>query len=239
VQEQKQPNQPIQPTETTIVPQQQKNSTSKLLILVLVIFCLLLLCILVAGGGFFLLSRNKETDNAQETPQTTQECTFNNKTYEDKESFQASDGCNVCRCSDGSISCTEVDCKKDSTTTTTSVQSVQTGTINGEVGGPPTDVPGPLTMKVCAANVANNKVQCTGNIQLTETAYTKGYSLELPVGEYQVYSFDTQYPNDKIYYDKMVTCGFEYGCPNDIIVVKVLAGQTLENINPTDWYTTH
>ena len=120
-----------------------------------------------------------------------------------------------------------------------SAQSVQTGTIKGEVGGPPTEAPGNLTMKVCAENVANNKVQCTGNIQLTESAYTKAYSLELPVGEYNVYSFDTQLPNDKIYYDKMVTCGFEYGCPNDIIAVKVLAGQTLENINPTDWYTTH
>ncbi|MBK06615.1 MAG: serine protease [Deltaproteobacteria bacterium] len=41
-------------------------------------------------------------------PKTT--CTYNGKTYNDGDTFLATDGCNKCTCSGGQVSCTKILC---------------------------------------------------------------------------------------------------------------------------------
>jgi len=108
------------------------------------------------------------------------------------------------------------------------------GTMTGSLSFPSEIIP---EMLICAESTTSEEEYCT-NEQLTsdDYQYGLGYSIYLPTGEYLVYA---KLPNDpyQAYYSEFVTCGLSVDCPShQPIKVKVIAGETLANIDPQDWY---
>jgi hypothetical protein len=92
----------------------QNQGRNKLLVIIAILLFFLLV-ISLGIGGYFLLSLNKDTsDNTNDTNEK-HSCTYNNKSYNNGDSFKALDGCNTCACNDGSISCTEMACLSTTT----------------------------------------------------------------------------------------------------------------------------
>lgn len=115
------------------------------------------------------------------------------------------------------------------------------GTIEGSLGYPSDFIP---EMSVCAVETKTKESHCTMKMVENESfMYGIGYSLEVPVGSYQVYAqlennentgFDKNY---QAYYSKFVTCGMSIECDSHKpITVKIKGGETLSGIDPQDWY---
>ena len=103
--------------------------------------------------------------------------------------------------------------------------------------------------RVCAVHQKTDEETCI------ETAQSQAqYSLPVQSGAYQVYAiacerfYDTAkicmdgYREFRAYYNTFVECGLTYHCSqqtkdNTPIWVKVPVGQTIDGVNPQDWYT--
>lgn len=112
---------------------------------------------------------------------------------------------------------------------------LQKGTIEGSMSFPGEGIPDYI--EVCAEDQSTQKTYCTNN-HLNNSKYTYGigYMLEVPVGQYYVYSLDPN-RNYQAYYSEFVTCGLSVNCPShQPILVEVKAGQTVSEIDPQDWY---
>lgn len=104
--------------------------------------------------------------------------------------------------------------------------------------------PLPLGLLACAETKAGDNLFCVNHKS------DGSYELELPVGEYYIFALDSCYPpinNGRLsacpssvaYYTEFVKCNpaeADNQCPHDKAAVKVDAGVTLENINPSDWF---
>lgn len=104
------------------------------------------------------------------------------------------------------------------------------GTIVGPVSYPSEGIP--AEMQVCAETLQFQKVVCVP----TENA---SYKLTVPPGTYFVYAHLPSQPS-KAYYSEFVTCGLNASCPSHKpIEVPVMAGESVEDIHPGDWYNTN
>jgi len=109
-----------------------------------------------------------------------------------------------------------------------------TSIIEGSLSYPSEGIP--PNLKTCAENITTKQNYCTTQqIKDKKFQYGIGYRLEVPIGEYNVYSqVGTEY---KAYYSEFVTCGLKQDCPSHkSIKVTVTAGQVTTQINPGDWY---
>ncbi len=114
------------------------------------------------------------------------------------------------------------------------------GVITGSVSYPSEVLP---AQRICAENIKNSQSKYCVKTEDGQSVY----QLEVPVGEYYVYSgllkevagdIKTSY---RAYYNEFVLCGLDIKC-NDkthhgaFIKVTVKPNGTSENINPQDWY---
>lgn len=131
----------------------------------------------------------------------------------------------------------------DDTTTMMGTESANTasgsamanaGNITGSLSFPGEEIP---EMMVCAETIGSTAEFCTDErLEDEEFTYGVGYNLAVPAGSYYVYA---KLPNDsyKAYYSDFVTCGLSVDCPShQSISVTVNAGETVENVDPQDWY---
>lgn len=120
----------------------------------------------------------------------------------------------------------------------------KTGIIEGSLSYPSDYIPKEL--KTCAKNQKTQKEYCT-NARIYDKKYNpseyttgSGYKIEVPTGEYRVYSFLPDSKDWKAYYSNYVVCidsGLHKNCnSHDPITVNVLTNQVISNINPGDWY---
>ncbi len=79
-------------------------------------------------------------------------CKYNGKEYKDGETFEADDGCNTCRCTDGKVICTLMACEEPCK------EEVQTCYVRAENNG-------------FTTNVAYKKVRCEGTLKECEAEY--------------------------------------------------------------------
>jgi len=107
------------------------------------------------------------------------------------------------------------------------------GYINGHLGFPSEFIP---PLKVCAENVLSGVPICI------ETAENQTeYSIEVEPAGYYVYSEvltgDGGYEGYRAYYSDFITCGETFECTShNPVVVNVNIGETVNNIDPKDWY---
>lgn len=80
----------------------------------------------------------------------------------------------------------------------------------------------------------------TGNIYSSRkwSKETGEYSVDVAApATYEIYALTGLHQGYKAYYSEYVTCGMRDGCPShQRILVPVKAGETVNNINPQDWY---
>jgi hypothetical protein len=111
----------------------------------------------------------------------------------------------------------------------------QTGFIKGSLSYPSEQIPPELV--TCAQLIEGNNTICTNEqISSEEFTYGIGYELKVPPGNYYVYS---NIPNQdyKAYYSEFVTCGLSIECQSHKpIIVTVVEGKTVSNVDPHDWY---
>lgn len=103
------------------------------------------------------------------------------------------------------------------------------GIITGGLSYPSEGLPKDL--QVCAQNNKTKEVVCTQK----DISFDETYALSVSAGEYLVFA---QSGKMKAFYSEFVTCGLDVvKCKTHTpIIVKVTAGEKLENINPSDWY---
>ena len=121
--------------------------------------------------------------------------------------------------------------------------STETGFIKGSLGYPSDEIP---ALGVCAENVKTGDIHCTYEmIKSKKYTYGLGYLLEVPIGEYSVFSHLVTDANreegytdeERAYYSQFVTCGMKVKCKSHKpIKVTVLGDVTVEKIDPIDWY---
>ena len=124
----------------------------------------------------------------------------------------------------------------ETTPDTVTVEEVKVGTIEWSLSFPSEWIPPEI--EICAKNTETEKSLCTTkHIKDPKYTYGTGYKIEVPAGKYTV---TAQLP-DSTYrglYSEFVTCGLKADCPSHaLITVLVIGGQTVENIDPTDWYS--
>lgn len=114
------------------------------------------------------------------------------------------------------------------------------GIIEGSLGYPSSGIP---QMKICAVNINTQEEVCTTeHIEDEKYQYSKGYIIEVPPGEYNVYaslisSLGSLDPSYRAYYSEFVVCGLAIWCPShEPIVVFVESGKKYSDIDPIDWY---
>ena len=117
---------------------------------------------------------------------------------------------------------------------TSSAETLSTGTITGSVSYPSEVIP---AMQICAENTITTNKYCTDGL-LKDAQFTNstGYRLDVPEGSYTVYA---KLPNDsyKAYYSEFVTCGLNVSCSShEPITIVVTAGATTDKVDPQDWY---
>jgi len=116
MQESIQNQQPVPPTRPEVQPtppiQTQPQSKSKSPLLFIAITFNVLLLLILGVGIYYSLTKDND-DNKSDTNIITTTCDYNNTTYNEGESFDATDGCNTCTCSEGQIGCTKIGCKSE------------------------------------------------------------------------------------------------------------------------------
>jgi hypothetical protein len=111
------------------------------------------------------------------------------------------------------------------------------GWIEGSLSYPSEQLP--TDLQVCAKNTGTNNEICTAE-RITDSKYTYGfgYKLEVAPGIYQVYAV-TQASGDplKAYFTEFVSCGSTADCVDHTVIdVQVDGGETMEGVDPGDWY---
>lgn len=90
----------------------------------------------------------------------------------------------------------------------------------------------PEDMQVCARNVATGEQFCDAEKR------GSAYRLVVAAGSYTVWSQTADEPGRQAFYTAFVTCGLKAGCvDHSPITIDVAAGQTVDGIDPGDWYT--
>jgi hypothetical protein len=92
-------------------PTSQKEQKSKKGLIILLLLIIALLLCSIGTISYWLLTRK----DSVETQSQKQACSYNDQNYNDGDSFDATDGCNMCLCNDGNVACTETDCDQDIT----------------------------------------------------------------------------------------------------------------------------
>lgn len=113
-------------------------------------------------------------------------------------------------------------------------QPMAASSIEGSLSFPSEVMP---PMKICAEETISKNQYCT-TTQIEDKKYTygKGYKLELPAGDYVVYSQEIGH-DKKAYYSEFVTCGLRVECPSHKpIIVNVNDGESISGVDPQDWY---
>jgi hypothetical protein len=103
------------------------------------------------------------------------------------------------------------------------------GTIRGHLSYP-------SEVLVAQRIVAFSAATKTKVAEVSTVQGQSAYELSVPAGEYSVvaYTLDGKLSAG---YSAAVPCGLSVDCTNHtLIVVKVKAGESVENINPQDWY---
>lgn len=73
--------------------------------------CVWLLTLVIAFGLGYIIAVNVWADNGPlNNLRNGYSCTYNGATYDDGDSFDSKDGCNICNCENGSVACTERAC---------------------------------------------------------------------------------------------------------------------------------
>lgn len=120
------------------------------------------------------------------------------------------------------------------TPSTYSAETDEQGTLTGSLSFPSEVIP---EMRICAVNVTTEEEICTDeNINDAQYQYGKGYILDVPAGDYQVYA---KIPNDpyQAYYSEAVECGLTVACTDHSpITVSIQTGETITGVDPQDWY---
>ena len=105
----------------------------------------------------------------------------------------------------------------------------QPGTITGKLTFPSSYLPDDLL--VCAQKVSSKEVTCKGGFEGTR------YSIDLDPGSYFVWSQTNGMQGYRAFYTVAVPCGLTVECTDHTpLEVELGAGQTLEDIDPGDWY---
>ncbi len=93
-------------------------------------------------------------------------------------------------------------------------------------------------MEICAKNTETAETLCTTkHIKDQKYTYGTGYKIEVPAGKYTVTAKLSE-GNFRGLYSEFVTCGLKADCPSHaLIIVPVEAGKTVNNIDPSDWYS--
>ena len=110
------------------------------------------------------------------------------------------------------------------------------GIITGPLSFPSEHIP--EQMIVCAQEIETEVEFCTEDkIQQENFINGVGFLLEVPIGDYYVYAFLPESPDNKAYYNEFVTCGLDVDCESrENIVVTVSKNEIVEEIMPHDWY---
>lgn len=111
------------------------------------------------------------------------------------------------------------------------------GIVEGSLYYPSDFIPEDMT--VCAEPVEAGGEEICTNSQIKDEKYVNGigYQLNLAPGKYQVYAKTGMMTDYKAYYSDFVTCGLSVECQShEPIEVTVLAGETLDGVDPADWY---
>ncbi len=104
--------------------------------------------------------------------------------------------------------------------------------------------PLPLGLLACAETKTGDNLYCINHRN------DGNYELEVPAGDYYVFALETCYPpinngrlsacpSNVAYYTEFVKCDpneADNQCPHDKVVVTVPAMDTVDNINPVDWF---
>lgn len=118
-----------------------------------------------------------------------------------------------------------------------SASSVYYGIIEGSLDFIDHNIPNDI--EVCAENLNTDKTYCTKD-QIIDAKYAigKGYKIEVPEGNYYIYSYSkNKNPNYKAYFTEFVECGMTSRCKShNKIMIKVQKDITLPDIDPIDWY---
>ncbi len=112
--------------------------------------------------------------------------------------------------------------------TTTPV--MEEGIINGALGYPSDGIP---PLRIFAIDVDS------GDYYSIDTELNqKTYSLPVPSGSYHIFAYLLEEDSDFAGgYTEFVPCGLRADCPShELIPVSVEAGETIEGIDPMDWY---
>lgn len=118
---------------------------------------------------------------------------------------------------------------------TSHLDAATIGFIEGSLGFPSEQIP---PMKICAEKIDGGESFCTiKNIEDEKFTYGVGYKIDVPEGKYYVYALNPRNSENKAYYSEYVTCGIEEKCEShEPIPVEVVAGETVSEIDPIDWY---
>jgi hypothetical protein len=97
----------------------EHKTNNKKIILIFILLGIFLLIGIAATFGIYKIikSVNEKADNT--LPFNELACTYNNRRYELDETFDSTDGCNTCTCTDGQVICTLIDCNTSEDTTDT------------------------------------------------------------------------------------------------------------------------
>jgi len=190
-----------------------KNSSK----IIFIIFCIILVLIVCCGisiGGYIVYKNykdkkedNKETELNHEI-ENISSSTTTTVTDEDEDNEESND--------DGKIILPDL-----------------YGYIKGDLGFPSEYIP---PLNICAENTLSGIPTC-----IETTKNQTEYTLEVTPGSYYVYSMVLTngggYDDYKAYYDEFVTCGMSVECTShNPVVVNVNIGETVNNIDPKDWY---
>ncbi len=115
------------------------------------------------------------------------------------------------------------------------------GTIEGSLIYPSEELPPEI--KICAENNVSKQLICTQE-HLKDKKFKTGigYKLRVLAGSYVVFATLDSMNQDRgieyrAYYSEFVTCGYDASCKSHKpITVTVQGGQTVEKVEPGDWY---
>ena len=104
------------------------------------------------------------------------------------------------------------------------------GTIRGQLTYPSDYIPEDL--QVCAREITSGEVFCNSRRE-----GDKQYSLQVPVGVYEVWAQTRDWPSVRAFFSEFVRCGSSAECTDHApIKVVVDPGEETIGVDPGDWY---
>jgi hypothetical protein len=114
-------------------------------------------------------------------------------------------------------------------------ESPKVGFVKGQLSYPSE---GLIGVNACAQNLNTGEVYCTERVN---SSNQQNYQLDIPEGEYEIFSTSNNLKKTRAYYDEHVECGLTVECSTKnpspkTIVIKVKNGESVTGINPSNWY---